>query len=196
MNDLVAAAHPYLAQYGYTALFVVLFTESFGLPLPGETFLIAANLLAMKGQLSLAAVAGWALSAVILGDNVGYLIGRRGGYHWAMRHGSRVGITPARLEAVQRFFDRFGPATVIVARFFPVLRQCNGIFAGSMQMPWRTFVAYNTFGGILWVGTWAGGVYFLGDWIERGLMQVHVAGWWLAGPLVAAIVWLIYRNLR
>lgn len=79
MNDLVAAAHPYLAQYGYTALFVVLFTESFGLPLPGETFLIAANLLAMKGQLSLAAVAGWALSAVILGDNVGYLIGRRGG---------------------------------------------------------------------------------------------------------------------
>ena len=174
----------------------MLFTESFGLPLPGETFLIAANLLAMKGQLSLAAVAGWALSAVILGDNVGYLIGRRGGYHWAMRHGSRVGITPARLEAVQRFFDRFGPATVIVARFFPVLRQCNGIFAGSMQMPWRKFIAYNTFGGILWVGTWAGGIYFLGDWIERGLMQVHVAGWWLAGPLVVAIVWLIYRNLR
>ena len=113
-----------------------------------------------------------------------------------MRHGSRVGITPARLEAVQRFFDRFGPATVIVARFFPVLRQCNGIFAGSMQMPWRKFIAYNTFGGILWVSTWAGGIYFPGDWIERGLMQVHVAGWWLAGPLVAAIVWLVYRNLR
>lgn len=86
---------------------------------------------------------------MILGDNVVYLIGRRGGYHWAMRHGSRVGITRARLEAGQRFFDRFGPAAVIAARFFPVLRQCNGIFAGSMQMPWRKFVAYNTFGGIL-----------------------------------------------
>lgn len=77
MNDLVTAAHPYLAQYGYKALFVALFTESFGLPLPGETFLIAATLLAINGELSIVAVAGWAIPAVILGDNVGYLIGRR-----------------------------------------------------------------------------------------------------------------------
>ena len=196
MNDLVSAGHPYLAQYGYTALFIVLFTESFGMPLPGETFLIAANVLAMKGQLSIVAVVGWAISAVILGDNVGYLIGRREGHRWVTGHGSHVGITPARLETVRRFFDRFGPATVIVARFFPVLRQLNGIFAGSMQMPWSTFVAYNAFGGILWVGTWTTCVYFLGDGIERWLMQAHVAGWWLAGPLIATMVWLIYRNLR
>ena len=78
MNDLVAAAHPYLVQYGDTVLFAVLFTESFGLPLPGETFLIGATLLAINGQLGIAAVAGWAIAAVILGDNVGYLIGPLG----------------------------------------------------------------------------------------------------------------------
>ena len=196
MNDLVAVAHPYLAQYGYTALFVVLFTESFGLPLPGETVLIAATLLAINGHLSIVAVAGWAIPAVILGDNVGYLIGRWGGHRWVMHHGSHIGITPARLETVQRFFDRFGPAIVIVARFFPVLRQLNGIFAGSMRMPWRKFVAYNALGGILWVGAWTSGVYFLGDRIERWFMQVHVVGWWLAGPLIAATAWLIYRYLK
>ncbi|KIO48587.1 DedA family protein [Nitrosospira sp. NpAV] len=196
MSNLVAAVHPYLAQYGYTALFAVLFTESFGLPLPGETFLIAATLLAVNEQLSIVAVAGWAITAVVLGDNVGYLIGRRKGHRWAIGHGSRIGITPARLEAVQRFFDRFGPATVIVARFFPVLRQLNGIFAGSMRMPWRKFVAYNTLGGILWVSAWTSGVYFLGDRIELWLMRIHIAGWWLAGPLIASMVWLIYRNSK
>ena len=145
MNDLVAAAHPYLVQYGYTVLFAVLFTESFGLPLPGETFLIGATLLAINGQLGIAAVAGWAIAAVILGDNVGYLIGRWGRQHWTIRHGRPIGIIPARLEAMQGFFDRFGPSALMVARFFPVLRQLNGICAGAREchgesllstMPW------------------------------------------------------------
>lgn len=71
MDSLVAAAHPYLSQYGYKALFAVLFTESFGFLLPGETFLIGATLLAMKGQFDIIVVAGWAIMAVVLGSNVG-----------------------------------------------------------------------------------------------------------------------------
>ena len=171
MNDLVAATHPYLVQYGYTVLLAVLFTESFGLPLPGETFLIGATLLAINGQLGIAAMAGWAIAAVILGDNVGYLIGRWGRQHWTIRHGRPIGIIPARLEAMQGFFDRFGPAAVMVARFFPVLRQLNGICAGSTRMPWRKFAVYNALGGMLWVGAWTSSIYLLGDRIERCLMQ-------------------------
>jgi membrane protein DedA with SNARE-associated domain len=195
MDSLVAAAHPYLSQYGYKALFAVLFTESFGFLLPGETFLIGATLLAMKGQFDIIVVAGWAIMAVVLGSNVGYLIGRRGGYHWAAHHGSRLGITPARLEAAQRFFDRYGAGAMIVARFFPVLRQLSSIIAGSMQMPWKKFVVYNTLGGVSWVATWTAGVYFLGSQIEMWLMQVHVAGWWLVGPLIAVMAWLIYHSM-
>lgn len=149
MDSLVAAAHPYLSQYGYKALFAVLFTESFGFLPPRETFLIGATLLAMKGQFDIIIVAGWAIMAVVLGSNVGYLIGRRGGYHWAVHRGSRLGITPARVEAAQRFFDRYGAGAMIVARFFPVLRQLSSIIAGSMQMPWKKFVVYNTLGGVL-----------------------------------------------
>ena len=149
----------------------------------------------MKRQFDIIVVAGWAIMAVVLGSNVGYLIGRRGGDHWAVHHGSRVGITPARLEAAQRVFDRYGAGAMIVARFFPVLRQLSSIIAGSMQMPWKKFVVYNTLGAVLWVATWTAGVYFPGSQIEMGLMQVHVAGWWLAGPLIAAVAWLIYHSM-
>ncbi len=158
VNSLLATAHPYIAQYGYGALFGVLFAESFGLPLPGETFLVAASLLAVQGQLNIWLVGLAAWVAAVLGDNVGYAIGRFGGRRLVVR----LGISAARQEKAERFFARYGPEIVIVARFFPLLRQLNGITAGSAGMDWKRFMFYNALGGFLWVAAWSAGIYRFG----------------------------------
>lgn len=157
MNILLSTAHPFIVQYGYGALFGVLFAESFGLPLPGEAFLITASFLATQGQLNIWLVGLTAWIAVVLGDNAGYAIGRFGGRRLIIRHGARVGISAERLNKTERFFAHYGPEIVIVARFFPVLRQLNGIVAGSAGMRWKRFVSYNALGGLLWVGAWSSG---------------------------------------
>lgn len=199
MNSLLATAHPYIVQYGYGALFGVLFVESFGLPLPGETFLVAASFLAVQGQLNIWLVGLTAWAAAVLGDNVGYAIGRFGGRKLVVRHGARVGISAERLNKTEHFFARYGSEVVIVARFFPVLRQLNGIAAGSAGMGWQRFVVYNALGALLWVGTWSAGVYYFGHQIEVWLLRVHTAELWLAGALaltllVAAAYWAISRR--
>ena len=199
MNSLLATAHPYVVQYGYGALFGVLFAESFGLPLPGETFLVAASFLAVQGQLSIWLVGLTAWAAAVLGDNVGYAMGRFGGRRLVARHGARVGISAARLNKTERFFAHYGPEVVIVARFFPLLRQLNGIAAGSAGMGWKRFVSYNALGALLWVSAWSTGVYYFGHRIEVWLLRVHTAELWLAGALalallVAAAYWAISKR--
>ncbi len=201
MNILLATAHPFIAQYGYGALFGVLFAESFGLPLPGEAFLITASFLATQGQLNIWLVGLTAWIAVVLGDNAGYAIGRFGGRRLIIRHGARVGISAERLNKTERFFSHYGPEIVIVARFFPVLRQLNGIVAGSAGMSWKRFVSYNALGGLLWVGVWSSGVYYFGSQIETWLMRVHTMAIWLGSALllsllVAATYWAISKWMR
>ena len=201
MNSLLATAHPYIAQYGYGALFGVLFAESFGLPLPGETFLVAASFLAVQGQLNIWLVGLTASAAAVLGDNLGYAIGRFGGRRLVVRHGARVGISVGSLNKAERFFAHYGPGIVIVARFFPLLRQLNGIVAGSAGMGWERFVSYNALGGLLWVGAWSTGVYYFGHRIGVWLLRVHTAELWLAGALVltllgAAAYWAISKRSR
>jgi membrane protein DedA with SNARE-associated domain len=201
MNSLFATAHPFIVQYGYGAVFGVLFAESFGLPLPGETFLVAASLLAVQGQLNIWLVGLTAWAAAVLGDNLGYAIGRFGGRKLVVRHGARVGISPERLNKTERFVAHYGPEVVIVARFFPLLRQLNGIVAGIAGMGWKRFVFYNALGGLLWVGAWTSGLYYFGHRIEVWLLRVHTAGFWLAGALVltllvAAAYWAISQRSR
>ncbi len=187
MNSLLATAHPCIVQYGYGALFGVLFTESFGLPLPGETFLVAASFLALQGELDIWLVGLTAWAAAVLGDNVGYAIGRFGGRRLVMRHGARVGISAGRLNKAEHFFAHYGPEVVIVARFFPLLRQLNGIATGSAGMGWKRFVLYNALGGLLWVAAWSMGIYFFGRQVEVWLLRVHMADLWLTGALVLLV---------
>lgn len=201
MNSLLATAHPFIVQYGYGALFGVLFAESFGLPLPGEAFLVTASFLATQGQLNIWLVVLTAWTAAVLGDNAGYAIGRFGGRRLIIRHGARVGISAERLNRTERFFAHYGPEIVIVARFFPVLRQLNGIVAGSAGMGWKRFAIYNALGGLLWVGAWSSGVYYFGSQIETWLMRVHTTAIWLAGALVlivlvATLYWAISKLMR
>jgi len=108
----------------------------------------------------------------VIGDNVGYAIGRFGG----RRLIARLGVPRNRLERVQCFFRRYGGALVVVARFFEVFRQLNGVGAGLLSMRWWPFLACNAVGAGLWVGVWGVGVYTLGHHVESVLRVARQSG--------------------
>jgi membrane protein DedA with SNARE-associated domain len=193
LPESLDALATYLHQYGYAAVFGSVLLESFGVPLPGETMLIAGALLAARGGMHLAPLLLSAWAAAVLGDNIGYAIGRFGGRLLITRYGRPLGITEARVDRVEGFFRHYGGWIVIVARFFELLRQLNGIVAGSAGMSWWRFFAYNALGGALWVSAWGIGVFTVGErlgalapWIHRvGYLAIGLAALAL---LVAAVV--------
>jgi membrane protein DedA with SNARE-associated domain len=138
------------ARYGYAVVFGGVFLENTGLPVPGETALLAGAALAHYGQLSLPWVIVTAIAAAILGDNLGFFIGRRGGRRIAERHGWRVGLTAARLAEFDRFFHRHGAKTVFAARFITGLRVVGAVLAGGSGMKWPVFLFYNATGAVVW----------------------------------------------
>jgi membrane protein DedA with SNARE-associated domain len=103
--------------------------------------------------------------AAVVGNCVGYTIGYFGGHALVLRFGKYVLLTQERLEKTERFFERRGGLVVVAARFFEGLRQAAGIIAGTVEMPWRRFLAYTTIGAILWVALWAPLGYLAGSHI-------------------------------
>ena len=162
MTGLVHGFEALLAQYGIAALFVTITLETLGAPLPGESALIAASAAAARGELSIHAVVLAAFLGSVLGDNLGYLIGRRLGREALLRYGGRFGVTEAAMARAEAVTARWGPLMVVVARFVVVLRQLNGLVAGSTAMPWPRFLAANVVGAGLWVGVWTTLAFSLG----------------------------------
>lgn len=138
------------ARYGYAVVFGGVFLENAGLPVPGETMLLAGAALAKFGGLSLPWVIATAVAAAVLGDNLGFLIGRHGGRGLAERHGWKIGLTRSRLAEFDRFFERHGAKTVFIARFVTGLRVFGAILAGGSGLPWRRFLIYNAAGAVAW----------------------------------------------
>jgi membrane protein DedA with SNARE-associated domain len=138
------------SQYGYAVVFLGVFLENTGLPVPGETALLAGAALAHFGELSLLRVILVAMAGAMLGDNLGFLIGRRGGRQFIERCCGRIGLTAKRLRQFDRFFDRHGARTVFIARFITGLRVFGAVLAGASRMRWREFLIYNAAGAIVW----------------------------------------------
>ncbi|MFE7330055.1 DedA family protein [Streptomyces sp. NPDC057565] len=184
---------PILDHWGYWAVGGLIFVEDFGIPVPGETILIAAAVYAGAGQLNIIAVIVIGVLAAILGDNVGYLIGRTGGHALVQRYGRYVFLPPERYEKAERFFTRHGGKVVTVARFIEGLRQVNGIIAGAAEMPWTRFVAFNALGAALWVGLWAGVGYFAGNHITTIYTEVNRYSTYLLVALGVLILALVAR---
>lgn len=183
-------AQPYIDRYGYAAIFTAILLEDFGLPVPGETLLVAAAVIAARGTLDIAWLALLAWAGAVIGDNIGYAIGRFGGRQLALRYGSYVGIRASHFERVERFFARFGGLIVVVARFFAVLRQLNGIVAGFAGMPWQRFLLFNALGAALWIGVWGVGVYALEHQIEWLLRHIKTAEPYAIAAGLAGLCWL------
>jgi membrane protein DedA with SNARE-associated domain len=137
-------------DYGLLALFLIVMLESGGVPLPGETALIAAAIFASRGDLEIAEVIGVAAAAAIIGDNLGYWIGRTAGRRVLERFGPIQRWSRPSLVWSERFFQRHGGKTVFIGRFIAVLRVTAAWMAGVSHMPWWRFFAWNAAGGICW----------------------------------------------
>ncbi|HVG50387.1 MAG TPA: DedA family protein [Xanthobacteraceae bacterium] len=173
-------------DYGVIAVMIIITLESVGAPVPGETLLIFAAFLAARGEMSLPALAAAAWAGSVIGDNIGYLIGRKVGRAAIANFGSKVGLTEERFAKVEAVFVRYGGATVIFARFFSILRQLNGIVAGTLGMDWRRFLACNSIGAALWVGVWVLGSYYMAEHADRIRAIGHSMG--SVGALASAAV--------
>lgn len=175
------------ARYGYWVVFVGVMLENAGLPVPGETALVAGGALAHLGRLSFTWVVIIAMCGAILGDNLGFLIGRHGGRALAERHGWRVGLTPARLTLFDQFFERHGARTVFIARFVTGLRVFGAVLAGASGLRWPKFLFYNATGAIVWSLAVASAGYALArswDTLERWIGRTGLIGLAIAAVLV------------
>jgi membrane protein DedA with SNARE-associated domain len=177
---------PLPTQLGYPVLGLLILGESAGLPLPGETALITAGGLAAGGHLALPVVIVVAAIAAITGDTVGYWLGRRGGRAFLMRDG--IGATHRRhaVRRADRFFARYGVATVFVGRWIPGVRVVAALMAGATRMPWRRFAIANAVGAFAWAGTVAslamlagptGSLVLAGGGLALAALTLAV-GWW------------------
>jgi len=154
VGHLVAGLESFVHHYGVFAVFLMVTIEALGAPVPGETLLIFSAVLAGRGEMSLPGLLIFASAGAVLGDNIGYAIGRTLGRGTILRYGGKVGLTDARFATVESIFRRYGSATVLFARFFNILRQLNGIVAGILGMSWLRFLLFNALGGALWVVVW------------------------------------------
>ncbi|HEV2344800.1 MAG TPA: DedA family protein [Actinocrinis sp.] len=187
---------PLLDHWGYVAVGFLLFVEDFGVPAPGETVLIAASVYAGAGRLNVVAVGLIGFAAAVLGDNLGYGIGRFGGRTLALRWGRYVFLTEERLDKAEAFFTRHGGKIVTVARFIEGLRQANGIIAGITGMRWLRFVAFNALGAALWVSTWTSVGYLAGNHITTIYNDVNRYALYLLAAAVILVVALVVRHRR
>ena len=194
LPGLLAHLAPVLDQYGYLAVGSFVTLEDFGVPLPGETILIAAAVYAGTGRLTVFAVAGVAFVAAIIGDNIGYAIGFFGGRALVLRFGKYVMLTSERLDKAERFFRRYGGIVVAGARFIEGLRQVNGVVAGISRMAWPRFVFFNALGAALWVGVWTSIGYLAGSNITAIYNGITRYSLYVLIGLGAAVAVLIIRT--
>lgn len=186
---------PTLDHYGYWAVAAFVFLEDFGVPVPGETILIAAAVYAGAGRLNPVLVGAIAVTAAVLGDNLGFAIGHFAGRAAIVRWGRYVLLSEERLAKAERFFDRHGGKVIVVARFIEGLRQANGIIAGASEMSWWRFLPFNALGAALWVATWLTIGELAGshiDAIYRGISRYSLVA---LGVLVLVVLALVARFL-
>ena len=189
----------WLGQYGYPVLFLLVFAESAGLPVPGETAVLAGAVLASRPEshLKIEWVIVTVIAAAVLGDNLGFWAGHR----WArprLRSGKRfLFLTPQALQTVEGYFEHYGAMTVAIARFVAGLRVVAALAAGTSGMPWPRFLVANLVGAVAWGVTMSLLGYFFGQswealhhWMGRGALLI-------AGCVVLIVgVPYLWRRLR
>jgi len=186
-----------LQHYGLWAIGLLITLEDFGVPVPGETILIAGAIFAGAGRINIVALGVVAFVAAVTGDNIGFAIGHFGGRALALRFGKYVFLTEERLNKAEAFFDRRGSIVITFARFVEGLRQANGIIAGITGMHWLRFLVFNAIGAALWVGTWVTVGYFAGNNITTIYHYITLYSYYvLAGLAVLIVGYIVWRRRR
>jgi membrane protein DedA with SNARE-associated domain len=180
--EFVQHLHAYLATYGYFAIFVVVGMESLGVPIPGETALVAAAILAGEGKLNIYGVIAAAAAGALVGGACGYWVGREFGFPLAYRYGRYVRLNEKRLKLGQYLFLRHGGKIVFFGRFVAILRAFASFLAGVNRYNWERFFVFNAAGGIAWAALFGAGGFWLGRAFESYARPVGVAA------LIVAVV--------
>jgi len=178
---------------GLPVLFALIAVESMGVPLPGETALFTASILASNRELSIEAVIVVAAAAAILGDNVGYVIGRKAGRRLLEAPGPFERHRRAVISYGQPFFDRHGPKAVFLGRFVSGLRITAAWLAGVNRMRWRDFLFWNATGGVVWAAVIGILAYSFGHAAESAIRTAGVVGL-IAAAVVAVVAWVVVRR--
>jgi membrane-associated protein len=182
------------SRLGYLVLAGLVGAESIGVPVPGETALITAAILAHNGRLQIELVILVAAAAAIVGDNIGYLIGRKGGRALLLRHGPLEERRKRFLERGEPFFARHGPKAVFLGRWIAGLRIAAAWLAGINRMHWPVFLFWNALGGIAWATSVGLLAYFAGPAVERIIKILGLAGVGIVILFIAAA--LVWRHLQ
>jgi membrane protein DedA with SNARE-associated domain len=199
IGQLVAGLESFVRHYGAPAVMPILAIEAVGAPVPGESLLIFASVLAGRGEMSLPSLLIFAWVGSVLGDNLGYLIGRKLGRRTILRFGAKVGLTDERFNGIERVYGRYGSATVLFARFFSILRQLNGIVAGTLEMSWWRFALLDAVGAALWVTVWVFAPAYFSEHLTFiiGLARhTKVVAVFLAVVGLALVLGIFIRRLR
>ena len=186
----------WLSSYGYAVVFVLVLLESLGLPVPGETALIAVALYAgSTHHLEIGWVIAVAAVAAIIGDNIGFAIGRYGGAKVLLKYGHKVRLHEGRLRIGIWLFRHHGGKVVFWGRFVSILRTYAAFLAGANRMSWPRFLFFNAAGGIVWATAFGLGYYVFGNVLERLSTTIDI-GLGILGALVvvAFVVWVKRRE--
>jgi membrane protein DedA with SNARE-associated domain len=182
-------------QYGYAVIFAGILLESIGLPLPGESLMIAGALYAAAtGRLDIFVLVPAAAAGAVCGDQIGYGVGRWIGYRLLTRWGRRIGLSDDRLALGRFLFRRYGGWVVFLGRFIALLRTFAALLAGANRMPWHSFLLWNALGGVAWTTLYGFGAFALGDAAKRLSGPVGIGLGVVGGVVLLAAVVFVRRN--
>jgi membrane protein DedA with SNARE-associated domain len=181
----------WLASYGYLVVFLLVMTESIGVPVPGETALVGAALYAgSTHKLEIEWVIAVAIAGAVLGDNIGFSIGRYGGARLLLRHGHKIHLDEGRLRIGIWLFRRHGGKVVFWGRFVSILRTYAAFLAGANRMDWRRFLVFNAAGGVVWATLYGVVYYVFGGALQNLSTEIDIVlGVIGTVVLVAFLVW-------
>jgi membrane-associated protein len=183
---------------GYSLLVAIVFAETgllIGCFLPGDSLLITAGLLAAAGHLNIWWINVLLMAAAIIGDSVGYAIGARLGPRIFIREKSLL-FNPKHVERTRHFYEKYGPKTIVIARFVPIIRTVAPVLAGVGAMEYRRFLTYNVMGGIGWVASMSLGGYALGRAVPNISKYMHAVVITIIVLSCVPIAVEIYRERR
>jgi undecaprenyl-diphosphatase len=193
---VLASIFSVTTNLGYPLLGVFVGIEALGIPVPGETAVILGGLAASSGRLDIVLVIVVASAGAIIGDNIGFLIGRRGGRAVLQRPGRFEQERRRVLEIGDPFFERHGGKAVFLGRWIAGLRIWASWLAGASKMRWPTFLVWNALGGIAWSTSVALAAYYGGKSVEHVFSQIGLYGIPVAAALVALIAAVWWRRRR
>ena len=188
----------WLGIYVYFGLFLIIFAETglaVGFFLPGDSLLVVAGLFAAAGKLNLWIMLVSLFVAAVVGDAVGYLSGRKIGKAIFSRPKSKL-FNPKHLEKAHAFYEKYGGKTIIIARFVPIVRTFAPIVAGAAEMSYKSFLAYNVFGGLLWVTSMLFAGYFLGGLVEKAVQNLFgIEGFKLEDHIDKVVIVIVFLSI-